>query len=177
MNGWVFDLEGNDLYLGCTKIWYGNFKSLDGTRSMSVYPFKEGLEASQNKIMEWARSFPDGSICGSFNGLSYDHFVLWKLLGIKPTVGKNGKDFFGDKEVFFFDSFYVAQFLNPNLPEFSLAALSKGSSAEKIDYRQSLIDNGFMTGEEEKGFEFSFYNPLMDEYCDADTEATRVLLS
>ena len=176
MDGWVFDLEGNNLYLGCTEIWYGNFKSLDGSRSMSVHPFREGFDVAQEKIVEWAESFPDGALCGSFNGLSYDHFVLWRLLGIKPTVGKKGKDYFGSKEVSFFDSFYVAQFLNPNLPEYSLAALSRGSSAEKIDYRQSLVNAGVMVGDEPKGFEFGFHNPLMDEYCDADVEATRVLM-
>jgi len=176
MQGWVFDLEGNDLYLGCTEIWYGNFKSLNGSRSMSIRPFKDGFSAAQEQVLEWVHSFPDGSLAASFNGLSYDHFVLWKLMGLKPTVGKGGKDFFADKEVVFFDAFYVAQFLNPNLPGFSLADLSKGSSAEKIDYRQSLIDVGVMTGSEAKGFEFSFHHPLVEEYCDADVEATRILV-
>lgn len=175
MNGWVFDIEGDNLYLTCKQMWYINFKSLDGSRSMSVHPFRESFEESQQKIMEWAHSFQDKALVVSFNGLSYDHFVLWKLLGIKPTVGKNGKDFFGDKEVIYFDSFYVAQFINPNLPGFSLADLSRGSSAEKIDYRQSLVEAGAMTGDEPKGFEFSFFHPLMEEYCDADVEATRIL--
>jgi hypothetical protein len=176
MEGYVFDLEGDNLYLGCKKIWYGNFKSLDGTRSLSVHPFQEGNEEAQGKILEWIHSFSDKALCCSFNGLSYDHFVLWRLLGLKPTVGKGGKDYFADKEVIFFDAFYNAQFLNPNLPEFSLAALSRGSSAEKIDYRERLVQAGAMIGNEVKGFEFSFYNPLMDEYCDADVEATRVLV-
>lgn len=175
LNGWVFDLEGDSLYLPAKKIWYGSFKSLDGGRSMSIYPFRDGADFSQQQVLEWVHSFSDGALCISFNGLSYDHFLLWKLLGLKPTVGKNGKDWFADKQVNYFDSFYIAQFLNPNLPGFSLADLSRGSSAEKIDYRQKLIDVGAMTGEEDKGFEFSFYHPLMDEYCDADTEATRTL--
>lgn len=172
--GWCFDIEGNNLYLGCTKIWYIRFKSLDGSRAMNVYPFREKMEDTRKKIIDWIYSFNDEAIVESFNGLSYDHFVLWRLLDIPFKVGKGG-DWIAGKKVQFLDVFYQAQFINPNLPEFSLAALTRGSAAEKIDYRQSLIEAGAMTGDEPKGHEFTFYHPLMDEYCDADVDATILL--
>lgn len=173
--GWAFDLECDNLYLQAKKCWYGKFKSLDGKRELSIYPFKEGVDATREKVLKWINSFEDGALVMSFNGLSYDHFILWKLFDIKFKVGKNSKDWIGDKHVQFVDVFYQAQFINPNLPDFSLAALSRGSVAEKIDYRQSLIDVGAMTGEEIKGHEFSFFHPLMVEYCDGDVDATITL--
>jgi len=136
--GWCFDIEGNNLYLGCTKIWYIRFKSLDGSRAMNVYPFREKMEDTRKKIIDWIYSFSDEAIVESFNGLSYDHFVLWRLLDIPFKVGKGG-DWIAGKKVQFLDVFYQAQFINPNLPEFSLAALTRGSAAEKIDYRQRMF--------------------------------------
>jgi len=173
--GWTFDLECDELYLPCTKIWYGNFQSLDGERSLSIHPYRHSTEEAQELITEWLESFPDGSLVVSFNGLSYDLFVLWKLLGISFAVGKNSGDYILGKKVQFLDVFYQAQFLDPNLPSFSLDSLTKGSSSEKINYRQALIEAGAMTGTEPKGYEFTFWHPLMDGYCDADVQATSTL--
>jgi hypothetical protein len=172
--GFTWDLEGNNLYLTCDKIWFINFQSLDGKRSLSVYPFKQTKEETKQQIMEWVDSFPDGCLVVSFNGLSYDHFVIWRLLDISFKVGKSG-DWLDDKKVQFLDVYYQAQFIDPNLPQYSLAALTKGSCAEKIDYRESLVNIGAMNGDEPKGFEFSFYHQLMDEYCVADVLATSTL--
>ena len=173
--GYTFDLECDELYLACTKIWYGHFRSLDGSRSLSIHPFQLEQEESHRLIMEWANSFPDGALVVTFNGLSYDQFVLWKLLGINFSVGKAGFDWIEDKKVQFLDAFYLAQFLDPNLPSFSLDSLTKGSTDEKIDYRAALVDAGAMTGQEAKGFEFTFYHPLMVEYCTGDVLATASL--
>lgn len=173
--GWGFDIEADNLYLNATKIWYMNFRSLDGKRSLSLYPYREEPQVVYDKVLEWVNSFPDGALVVSFNGLSYDHFVLWKLYDIAFKVGKQGGDSIEGKPVQFLDVFYQAQFIDPNLPSYSLANLAKGSQAEKIDYRQALIDAGAMTGQEPKGFEFSFYHKLMDGYCDSDVLATNLL--
>jgi len=173
--GWGWDTECDELYLQATKVWYVNFKSLDGKRTLSLYPYREDKQTIKDKITAWINSFPDGALVVSFNGLSYDHFIAWKIYGIPFKVGKQGGDFIGDKQVQFLDVFYQAQFIDPNLPSYSLASLSKGSQAEKVDYRQALIDAGAMLGNETKGFEFTFYYPLMDNYCDSDVEATIVL--
>jgi len=173
--GWGFDIEADNLYLTATKIWYMNFKSLDGKRSLSLYPYREEPQEVYDKVLEWVNYFPDGALVVSFNGLSYDHFVLWKLYDIAFKVGKQGGDSIEGKPVQFLDAFYQAQFIDPNLPSYSLANLAKGSQAEKIDYRQALIDAGAITGQEPKGFEFSFYHELMDGYCDSDVLATNLL--
>jgi len=142
---------------------------------MSLHPFRDGIQKTYDSIVEWIDSFPENHLVVSFNGLSYDHFVIWRLLDIEFKVGKKGCDWLEGRKVQFLDAMYQAQFIDPNLPNYSLSSLSRGSMAEKIDYRQSLIDDGAMVGDEPKGFEFSFYHKLMDEYCEADVEATILL--
>ena len=76
MNGWYFDIESDGLYLQSKTIWYIKFKTLDGSRSMSVYPFKEDCKA---KILDWINSFEDGALVVQHNGLSFDTWMLWKF--------------------------------------------------------------------------------------------------
>lgn len=172
MQGWAYDIEADNLYLKAKKVWYMHFKSLDGERTMSIHPFREGMEESAKKIKEWIHSFEDGALVVSFNGLGYDHWVLWKLFGIVPRVGKGGKDTLDGKEVVNIDCYVLSQYLSPDLQSHSLAALSAGFAEEKIDYRKRLIEVGAMSKDEPKGHEFSFFHPFMEEYCDADVAAT-----
>ena len=141
---------------------------------MSLYPFRDGVQNTYDRIIEWVDSFPENSLVVSFNGLSYDHFVLWRLFDIVMKVGKKG-DWLEGRKVQFLDVFYQAQFIDPNLPSYSLASLSRGSASEKIDYRESLIQAGIMRGDEPRGHEFTFYHELMDDYCQADVDATITL--
>ena len=145
LEGWVFDIESDNLYLQATKCWYIKFKTFDGLREMSVFPFKEKKEDTKAKIMEWVESFPDGVHVGGFNHLGFDLWLQWRMLNIVPRVGKNGKDWLGDKHVQFIDGYILSQYLSPDQPQHSLAYLSNGSENEdegKINYRQSLIDIG-----------------------------------
>jgi hypothetical protein len=173
LKGWSFDIEADNLYLQSTKIWYIRFKSLDGSRQMKILPFRNSKEEGYNQVMEWVNSFEDGAHVVSFNGLGYDTWMLWKFFGIQPCVGKQSKDWLGGKHVQFIDGYVLSQYLNPNAPMHSLSALS-GSEGDngKIDYRSSLIKAGAMKGDEPKGFEFSFYHPLIESYCDRDVDAT-----
>jgi len=175
MNGWLFDIEADNLYLHCKQVWYIKLTSWDNQRQLKVYPFRVGKEAARAQLVEWIDSFEDGAVVGSFNGLSYDHFVLWRMFDLPVAVGKKGGDKLNGKPVTLLDVFYMAQFLDPNLPSHSLANLTRGSAAEKIDYRAALIEAGAMTGNEPKGHEFTFYHELIDGYCDADVETTRQL--
>lgn len=169
--GWCFDWEADDLYLKATTVWYGRFTSLDKTRTMKVYPFREGVQATYDKVREWIHSFPDGALVVGHAILGYDIFLQWKLFDIVPKFGKNGSDWLEGKRVQFIDTHYLAMFIQPDLPFHSLDYLSKGSTSEKIDYRQSLIDAGALEENSPKGAEFKFYHPLMNTYCDADVEA------
>ena len=47
MDGFCFDIEADALYLLSTKIWYIRFKSLDGSKTLSIHPFKQSKEASK----------------------------------------------------------------------------------------------------------------------------------
>lgn len=172
MQGWVFDYEADNLYLQSEKIWYGKFKSLDGLRSMSVYPFRETTEETKAKVMQWVNSFPDGSLVVAHNHTGFDLWLQWKHLGIKPRVGKNGKDWLENKHVQFVDTYILSQYLNPDSPFHSLEYLSSGSENEKMDFRQKLIEQGLMEKTDPKGHEFTFWSDLMVTYCDDDVGAT-----
>jgi len=173
MNGWCIDIEANDLYLKSTKIWYIRLKSLDGKRSLSLFPFKETAERTYEAIMQWVYSFDDGAHVVSWNGLGYDLWVMWKLLGIQPRVGKHGKDWLEDKHVQFIDGYVLSMYLNPNAPKHSLEYVSGGEQQDgKIDYRASLVAAGAMQQDAPKGHEFSFFHELMVPYCDRDVDAT-----
>lgn len=174
MQGWCFDIEADNLYLKAKNIWYIRLKTLDGQRALSVYPFRIGKQAAKREIMQWVDSFDDGTFVVGWNHLGYDLWVLWKLLDIKPLVGKSGKDWLGDKHVQFIDGYVLSMYLNPNSPKHSLEYVSGGEQAEegKIDYRKSLIDAGVLENTAEKGKEFSFFHELMVPYCDRDVDAT-----
>ena len=175
LTGYTFDCESNNLYLKASKIWYIRFLSLDNSRSLKVFPFREGKEKSRAKIMEWVESFPDDSCVLSWNGLGFDVWLLWKFLDIKPRVGKGGKDYLENKPVQFIDGYVLSMYLNPNSPKHSLEYLSGGEDEDgKIDYRKSLIEAGAMQANDPKGHEFTFFHELMIPYCDKDVEATVV---
>ncbi len=147
------------------------FKTIDGKRTKKIYPFKQSSEKTTEEVMEWINSFEDGVIVAGHNILGYDTWMLWKFLGIKPVVGKNGKDTLGGKVVQFVDTFVLSQYVNPDSQSHSLEYLSRGSEDEKMDYRAKLVEAGAMIGNEPKGHEFTFYHPIMDNYCDDDVDA------
>lgn len=168
MEGFCFDIEADALYLLSTKIWYIHFKSLDGSKTLSIHPFKQSKEKTQQQIQDWLDLFDDGCLVIGHNILGYDMWMLWKFFGIEFKVGK---DFFNGKPVQFIDTLYLSMFVEPDLPSHSLGYLARGSEDEKMDYRAKLVEAGVMVGNEPKGHEFTFYHPLMDEYCNDDVDA------
>lgn len=171
MDGFVYDIEADALYLLSTKIWYIRFKSLDGSKTLSIHPFKQSKEKTQQQIQDWLDLFDDGCLVVGHNILGYDMWMLWRHLGFAPKVMKNGKDYFGNKRVQYVDTFVLSQYINPDSQSHSLEYLARGSEDEKMDYRAKLVEAGAMIGNESKGHEFSFYHPLMDSYCDDDVDA------
>lgn len=170
--GWAGDLESDNLYLQGTKIWYLRLSALDGSRSLKLHPHTMSVQEVYDKFMEWVYSFPDGALVVFHNGLGYDFWALWKLQGIVPRIGKNGKDWIEDKHVQFIDSYCLSMFLNPDSPKHSLAYLSSGSSDEKMDFRAKLVELGALEKNAPKGTEFQEWHPVMEEYCDDDVRAT-----
>lgn len=169
MEGFYIDVESDNLYLQAKKIWYIRLSSIDGNNKLSVKPFED--EKASDKIKQWIGQFSDGCYVAGHNILGFDLWIIWKMLGIIPRVGKSGKDWFGGKEVQFVDTYVLSQYLNPDLPSHSLAYLSAGQETEKMDFRARLIEAGLMSKDAPKGFEFSFYSEIMAEYCDTDVES------
>lgn len=169
MEGFYIDVESDNLYLQAKKIWYIRLSSIDGSSKLSVKPFED--EKASDKIKQWVEQFSDGCYVAGHNILGFDLWIIWKMLGIIPRVGKSGKDWFGGKEVQFVDTYVLSQYLNPDLPSHSLAYLSAGQETEKMDFRARLIEAGLMSKDAPKGFEFSFYSEIMSEYCDTDVES------
>lgn len=174
--GWCIDKETDDLYLLSKKVWYIRLKDInDPGKFLSVYPDRDGYVKAKEQIMDWANSYPDGAHVVGFNILGFDLWIGWKLLGIVPRVGKEGKDWFGGKHVQYVDGYVLSMFLNPDSMWHSLDYLSNGKEGEddgKINYRQSLIDAGALERDAPKGAEFKFFHPLLVPYCDGDVDAT-----
>lgn len=170
--GWSFDWEANNLYLEANIGWYCCFKSLCGERKLSVYPYRDGKDVVTKQIKEWIHSFDDGALVVQHNGLGFDLWFMWRMFDIKPRVGKGGKDWLDGKEVQYIDTYILSQYLNPDSKFHSLSYLADGSENEKMPYRERLISKGRMTGNEPKGFEFTFWDDLMVNYCDDDVDAT-----
>lgn len=175
LKGWAYDLECDNLYLQAKECWYGKFKSLDGKREMSIFPFREGVQETYDKIHKWVHSFEDGVHVVGFNQLGYDNWILFKMFNIVPRVGKQGKDWLDGKHVQYVDGYILSQFLSPDNPKHSLDYLSNGVENEdegKLNYRQSLIDVGALEKDAPKGAEFRFYHDLLIPYCDRDVDST-----
>lgn len=169
--GWYGDVETDDLYLQCTKMWYLRLTSLDGSRTLKLHPFRMKKEEVKEALMEWVNSFPDDALVVFQNGLGFDFWTWWKLFDIKPRVGKKSKDWIGDKPVQFVDTYVLSMYLSPDSPQHSLEYLATGSEDEKMDFRAKLIEAGALAKDAPKGAEFKQYHPLMDEYCDDDVKA------
>lgn len=154
-NGYVFDIECDNLYLQSSNVWYIYCKSLDGLRELELWPFRDGYEESQEKFLAWHKSFDDHPLVVSFNGLGYDHWILWKWLGISFHLGKSGSDWLAGNKVQFYDLYVLSQFLDPDRPRHSLASYGEEYEDNKIDFE-----------------DFSKYSEEMRIYCQQDVNLT-----
>lgn len=154
-NGYVFDIECDNLYLQSNNVWYIYCKSLDGLRELELWPFRDGYQESQEKFLEWHESFDDLPLVVSFNGLGYDHWILWKWLGISFHLGKSGSDWLAGNKVQFYDLYVLSQFLEPDRPRHSLASYGEEYHDSKIDFE-----------------DFSAYSEEMRIYCQQDVNLT-----
>lgn len=169
--GWKGDIEADNLYLQCTKVWYLRLTSLDDTRTLKLYPYRMTPLEFKEAYMEWVYSFPDGALVVFHNGLGFDFWPLWRDYAIVPRIGKNGKDWILDKHIQVVDTYVLSMYLTPDAPKHSLEYLSTGSEDEKMDFRAKLIEAGALAKDAPKGAEFRQWHPIMEEYCDDDVSA------
>lgn len=155
MQGYVYDIEANNLYLQSKEIWIIRCLSLDGTRSLALYPSREGYVETKEKFLEWHNSFGDEPVVVSFNGIGYDHWMLWKFLGVPFHIGKNGKDYLNFQPCKIIDLLVVSQMVNPDRPRHNLASYGEQFGSPKIDFN-----------------DFSRYSEELDTYCKQDVDLT-----
>jgi hypothetical protein len=133
-NGYVWDMESDNFYHQSKTIWYINFLSLDGTKELELWPFRDGMEESSRKFLEFHNSFGENPLVVSFNGLGFDHWMLWKYLGIPFHLGKQGSDWLNYQKVQFVDLFVLSQYLDPDRPRHSLGSYGEQFGDPKIDF-------------------------------------------
>lgn len=163
--GFVIDIESDGFIFESTKIWSIVCTDLnDKAKKLKLNPFKD--QTASTKLYEFLTTYENPNIV-FHNGLGFDVFVLMNLLGCKHTVGP---DTFMGVPVQFVDTFYLSMFLNPDRQGHGVEYFGEKLGLPKIDFRQELVDVGFLSKDAPKGQEFMQYHPLMDVYCDRDTD-------
>lgn len=133
-NGYVYDMEADNLYLNSKVIWYINFRSLDGKRELEVFPFRESKSEVVAKIKNWHESFGENPLVIGYNNLGYDQWMLWKHLDIVFRVGKSGSDWLFDNKCTFLDLYVFSMYLDPDRPRHSLRSYGEELGNFKIDF-------------------------------------------
>lgn len=164
-NGYCYDIEANGFYFEADKVWTVSLRDLDNPeKKVKLNPFKD--KEAVSKWKEWHDQYTNPVVAGHFI-LGYDNFVVYKLLGIPFTVGKDSM--FG-KPCVFIDTLYLSQYLNPDMNGHSLEDWGERVGIEKIDYFEVAKEQGIIPKDAKKGDEFSVHHELMDVYCERDTE-------
>lgn len=154
-SGYVFDIECDNLYLESKQIWYLYAKSLDGKRDFELFPFRDGYEKCRDSFLQWHRSFGDNPLVVSYNGIGFDHWILWKFFGISFHLGKKGSDWLDGTSCQFYDLYVLSQYLEPDRPRHSLESYG-------IEYNDNKIEFS----------DFSMYSDEMRVYCKQDVNLT-----
>lgn len=163
-NGYCFDIESNGFYFEADKVWTVSLRDLDNPeKTLKLNPFKDSTFFS--KWTDWHDNYENPLVIGHYI-LGYDLFVVFKLLGVDFTVGKD--TMFG-KPCIFVDTLYLSQYMNPDLNGHSLEDWGLRVGFEKIDYFQVAKDKGIIPKDAKKGDEFSVHSEDMDIYCERDT--------
>lgn len=164
LNGFVYDVEADDLYFGATTLWVINFTDLDTREKLSVHPFQDADAVS--KIEAWVGKYNNPLVIGH-NILGYDQFVLMKLLKLPFTVGP---DSFCGKKCVFIDTFYMSMYLLPDRVGHGIGPWGERLGLSKIDWRERAIQLGLIKATDPKGAEFKQWHPEMGVYCERDVE-------
>lgn len=112
------------------------------------------------------------------NGIKFDFPVL-KLFGLLDyTIGYlDESDTLFGRDVMFLDTLILSRILNPDrYLGHSLDSWGERVGNHKSDFRGEMIAKGYITKDDPKGFEFSFYSEEMKVYCIQDTSANRSTL-
>lgn len=163
--GFSLDIEADGFIFESNNIWTVVCTDLnDMDKKVVINPFKDPL--AKQKLFSFLCGYTNPYITWHY-GLGYDAFVLLNLLDCKHTVGP---DTFMGMPVQFVDTFYMSMYLNPDRAGHSVEWFGEKLGLPKLNFRQELIDIGFLEPDAPKGQEFMQHHPLMDTYCIRDTE-------
>lgn len=163
--GFSLDIEADGFVFESNNIWTIVCTDLNDTKKQIVInPFKDPM--ARQKLYSFVCGYQNPYITWHY-GLGYDAFVLLNLLDCKHTVGP---DTFMGLPVQFVDTFYMSMYINPDRAGHSVEWFGERLGLEKLNFRQELIDIGFLKPDAPKGQEFMQHHPLMDTYCIRDTE-------
>lgn len=162
-NGFSLDIEADGFVFESTKIWVMCLEDLDTGEKLKLHPFKD--TDAKTKFLNWTDKYDNPHIC-FHHGLGYDIFVIMFILGVEYSVGPDSLE---GRKVTFIDTHYMSMFLNPDREGHSIEYFGDKLGMEKIDFRQDLIDIGFLASNAPDGEQFKRYHPLMDKYCERDT--------
>ena len=163
LNGFSIDIEANGFVFEASKIWTICIEDLDTDEKIKINPFND--KSSKEKIINWINKYDNPTIT-FHNGLGYDIFVLFFILGLEFNVGPDSIE---GIPVQFVDTFYLSMFLNPDREKHSIEYWGNQVGFQKIDFRKELQDIGFLANDAPEGAEFMQYHELMDTYCQRDT--------
>jgi hypothetical protein len=163
--GYCFDIESNGFFFQADKIWTLSLRDLeDPSVKLKLNPFKDA--EALDKWKQWHSQYDNPLIVAHY-GLGFDVFVAMKLMGLTFTVSK---DTMFSKPCVFVDTFYLSQYLNPDMDGHSLEDWGLRVGFEKIDYFTVAKEKGIIPTTAKKGDEFSVHSEDMDIYCERDTE-------
>jgi len=118
------------------------------------------------------RTLLNAEVVVAHNGIKFD-FIMLKLFGLLDyRIGYFGQpDILFGKEVRFLDSLIMSRLFNPDrYGGHSLDSWGERVGSPKMDYRGRLIELEALEPNAPKGHEFTFYHPLMLDYCIQDTK-------
>lgn len=165
LNGYIYDIESDGFFFQSTKIWTICLKDLDNPeKKLLLNPFKD--PDARQKFIEWNNGYINPIVAGHYI-LGFDQFVLFKLLQIDFTVGKD--TIFG-KPCRFVDTLYLSQYIEPDADGHSIEAWGKRLGLEKIDFFEASKEHGIIPQDAKQGDEFLQHSHLMDVYCERDID-------
>ena len=83
-NGFSIDTEADGFIFEAKNLWVINLEDLDSDNKLQLHPYRD--PKAKEKFLEWLSQYEKPNIA-FHNGLGYDIFVLFFILGIKFTVG------------------------------------------------------------------------------------------
>jgi len=181
MEGWVLDLESNDLLSNMLDFSQFPYKLKADARLWCIVlrniHTNEIITLDKDKLTKnnLRDALKNCTHLIAHNGIKFD-FIVLRLFGLLDyTIGYlNQPDTLFGKEVIFVDTLIVSRLLNPDrFGNHSLESWGQRTSNFKSDFRGICIEKGYIDKNSPKGAEFKCYFPETLTYCIQDTNVNK----